>query len=436
MISFGKKDRFVLLMCFVVFALGACGKDDDSPIVINNPDPLRLEVDSSVKYQKIAGFGGANRMWGTRFLRPDEAQTAFGLGDNELGLSIFRVRIASNEAEWPLILEAAQAAQSHGAIILASPWSPPAALKSNGSEIGGSLPPENFAAFKDHLNRFVAFMADNDIDIYAVSLQNEPDIQVGYESCDWTASQMAQFLREYGDQIIGSRVIAPESFNFNPGFTNALLNDAEAADNLDIVGGHIYGGGLGTFPLAEQLGKEIWMTEYLLNLNVGQSGAPAWSTYDEEAKWDESLIMLGTIHEAMQANWNAYIWWYLRRYYSFLGDGEQGTLNGEVLKRGYAFSHFAKFVRPGYTRIAASTNRNSTLQTTVYQLDNKFVAVIINPDTEAVTNLHLEIPGVQTADAHITDLHRNQMILPTEMKAEAVIVDILPRSVTTVVLSL
>ena len=65
------------------------------------------------------------------------------------------------------------------------------------------------------------------------------------------------------------------------------------------------------------------MTEYLLNLNSGNAGAAAWSTYSEAAIWNESLKMLGTVHDAMSNNWNAYIWWYLQRFYSFIGDGEQ-----------------------------------------------------------------------------------------------------------------
>ena len=178
------------------------------------------------------------------------------------------------------------------------------------------------------------------------------------------------------------------------------------------------------------------MTEYLLNLNVGQSGAPGWSTYDEKIKWDESLDMLTSIHEAMELNWNAYIWWYLRRYYSFLGDGEQGTTNGEILKRGYAFSHFSKFIRPGYTRIDAEINRTNNLLATAYKKDQQIIAVIINASDEATTNLHLELDRANSAEAYITDQNRNRTPFPTEIQENAVIVDIMPRSVTTLVITL
>jgi len=77
-------------------------------------------------------------------------------------------------------------------------------------------------------------------------------------------------------------------------------------------------------------------------------------------------------------NWNAYIWWYLPRYYSFIGDGEQGTNIGEILKRGYAFSHFSKFVRPGFVRVDASTSRYTDLKIIVYSGNDQIVVVIIN----------------------------------------------------------
>ncbi|MCO6477660.1 MAG: hypothetical protein J5I94_13600, partial [Phaeodactylibacter sp.] len=109
-------------LAIALAAFFSCNKEDSPPPVISEPDPLKLVVDTETTHQVIAGFGGANRMWGTRFLRPDEAETAFGLGEDGLGLSLFRVRIASNQAEWPLILESVQAAQSHGVKILASPW--------------------------------------------------------------------------------------------------------------------------------------------------------------------------------------------------------------------------------------------------------------------------------------------------------------------------
>lgn len=424
---------FLLLITVSVW-VAACSNTDEP----NQPDPEEEEttyeevnIDPESTHQIIAGFGGANRMWGTQFLEPAEAKLAFGTDDTDLGLSLFRVRIPSNPNEWPLILESVQEAQSYGVKIMASPWSPPAALKSNNSDVGGYLPEENYEAFANHINDYLAYMADNGVEIYTISIQNEPDIEVSYESCDWTATAMRDFIANYGPMIEGTLISAPESFNFSQSFTNSLLSDEAASANFDIVAGHIYGGGLGPFPLAEEQGKEIWMTEYLMNLGATDE----WENIAEDVKWDETMVMLNTIHEAMEYNWNAYIWWYLQRYYSFIGDGIQGTTSGEVLKRGYAFSHYSMFVRPGYSRVEVEVGSESDLDITAYQGDGKVVAVIINQSANPAINVRLGITGktVSSATSYTTALNVNRAEKELDLQ-EGVVVSVSPRAVMTVVM--
>ena len=385
------------ILSLVFLFLFSCKKDNTNT---NNPTPtvkpFIVNISPETTYQTIAGFGGANRMWGTMSLKPAEALKAFGTDDNQLGLSIFRVRLSSNKAEWSNIIEAVKEANKKGVTVLASPWSPPANLKDNKTDVGGHLLAENYKAFKDYINEFIRFMAENGAKIDVISIQNEPDIKVSYESCDWTSDEMIDFLKAPG-QIVGAKVAAPESFNFNPVYTNALLNNKEVASKFDIVAGHIYGSGLGEFPLAVNQKKEIWMTEYLMNLNTGNAGAAKWNTYTESVKWTESIKMLESVHNAMLNNWNAYIWWYLQRYYSFIGDGEEGTSNGEILKRGYGFSQYSRFVRPGFLRIGVQTSEENNLKITAYTKGNEVVVVVINP--ENVTQKRFQINGLKITNA-------------------------------------
>ncbi len=397
-----------------------------SPIVTVTISPLTT-------YQTITGFGAANRMWGTTSLLPADAQKAFGLGDGELGLSIFRVRLSSNQSEWSIILEAVKEANKRGVKVLASPWSPPAALKDNNSDIGGSLLPQNYTAYKSYMNSFINYMSTNGAKIDVVSIQNEPDWNPSYESCAWTADNMINFLTAPGS-ISGVQVAAPESLNFNQTFTNSILSNDSAAAKISIIAGHIYGGGIAKFPIAEQKNKEIWMTEYLLNLNTGNTGAPAWGTYSEADKWDESLRMLASVHDALSNNWNAYIWWYLQRYYSFIGDGEQATVNGEVLKRGYAFSHFAKFVRPGFIRINAAPPAGSSLKISAYKKDSQTVVVIINADASAVNNVEINGLTFTSGTSYTTSLSGNLSKKTLTVTNSKPTIDMLAKSVTTLVL--
>jgi hypothetical protein len=49
------------------------------------------------------------------------------------------------------------------------------------------------------------------------------NLQVTYESCDWTADQMVAFLKGYRSQIGSTKVMAAESFQFRTGMTDPIL---------------------------------------------------------------------------------------------------------------------------------------------------------------------------------------------------------------------
>jgi len=134
--------KTILLLIFSFVSSFSCktSEEANTPVVVKT-NPFKVTITPLTTYQTISGFGGANRMWGTQSLKPSEATKAFGLNDNELGLSIFRVRISSNKNEWPIIIEAVKEANKYGVKVLACPWSPPAALKSNNSDIRGYLLP-------------------------------------------------------------------------------------------------------------------------------------------------------------------------------------------------------------------------------------------------------------------------------------------------------
>jgi glucuronoarabinoxylan endo-1,4-beta-xylanase len=397
--------------------------------------PTNITINPGITYQTIAGFGGGNTMWGTNFLTTSELKSAFGTEDTDLGLSIFRVRISPVASEWQSLVATLKEAKKYNARIIASPWSPPANLKSNNNLVGGHLLEANYAAYATHLNNFVQYMASEGVAIDVVSIQNEPDISVSYESCDWTSAQMLSFIKINASSITGTKVAAAESFNFKQSFTNVFLNDADAVDKFSVVAGHIYGGGLAAYPLAQQKGKEIWMTEYLMNQNSG-ANPNNWIRTDA-AIWNESMQMLQGIHTSMSYNWNAYIWWYIRRYYSFLGDGEQGTTSGTVLKRGYGISQFSKFVRPGYVRVNAQAATPTGLNITAYNGDGKIVVVIINPTEDPVYSVNLSGPGViSSATSYTTSVSLNrekQVLTPADNK---VTIDVTSKGITTIVLGL
>jgi glucuronoarabinoxylan endo-1,4-beta-xylanase len=316
-------------------------------------------VDLSGVRQTIRGFGGASAWLGQ--LTDAEMNTLFGSGPGTVGLSIIRLRIAPDR-NWNDELQNARKATARGAIVMATPWTPPASMKTNNNVVGGSLKTSEFANYANYLNSFVSFLASNGVNLYGISVQNEPDIMVTYESCDWTSAQLLDFARNNAG-VISTRVIMSESFHFDKTFTDPILNDSAARANVDIIGGHIYGSGLSDYPLARNFGKEVWMTEHL-NTDTSTTGVI------QTAKEISDCLAVG--------NYNAYLWWYLKRFYGPIDD------NGARTKRGCVMAQFARWVRPGFVRVNATYNPNPGVYVSAYKSGAKVVIVAVNNSANSV----------------------------------------------------
>ncbi len=328
--------------------------------------------------QIIRGFGAANIVgWDPGLNYGDmtaaEIQTAYGNGTGQLGFTILRLRIPPDSTQFNINVASAKNAESLGAIVFASPWSPPAWMKTNDNTVAGSLKVNAFAAFADHLKAFADTMANNGAPLYAISLQNEPDANVSYESCYWNSTDFLNFCKNNA-QAIGLRVMMPESENFNHSLSDPTLEDSVAASHVSIIGGHLYGSVPTPYPLAVIKGKDVWMTEHLLGNNSNGN------------LWPLSLDIGQEINNCMNAGYNAYVWWWMVRFYSIIGDGTNGTSSGQVTKRGYVMAQYSKFIRPGYYKIKCNQlpQRNVSLTAFRDSSSTKLVFVAINNNTTQV----------------------------------------------------
>lgn len=319
--------------------------------------------------QIVRGFGAANILpW-----RPDmtdaEIETAFGSEDGQLGFTILRLMVQPDSNQWSMNVHAAKKAYDMGAIVFASPWNaPPNLTDTVNNQIRVRY--DKYNEYAKHLDSFNSYMTNNGAPLYAISVQNEPDFANDWTG--WTPNEMLTFMKEHA-HTIGNRVIAPESFQFRRNMSDPILNDSAACANVDIIGAHIYGGGLSAYPLAEQKMKEVWMTEHLTGET---SHANDWST---------ALPVASEMHNVMNAGMSAYVWWYLVRYYGPLSD-ETGIagIKGAVTKKGYVMSQFARFIRPGYHVIKSTSSRSSVNITAGKGDSSKVVIVATNTDTEPI----------------------------------------------------
>ncbi|HET6711530.1 glucuronoxylanase [Amycolatopsis sp.] len=339
-------------------------------------------VEPSNVQQTILGFGGMNHTAWISDLTAAQRETAFGNGTNQLGFTVLRIPVHENRANWSREVATARRASELGAKVIASPWNPPASMTESFSG-GKRLKYGSYGAYAQHLNDFTAFMASNGVNLYGISVQNEPDY--AHDWTAWTPAEIVRFLRENAGSLT-TRVIAPESFQYRKAMSDPILNDPAALANVDIIGAHLYGTPPGSlpYPLFQQKGggKELWMTEvYHPN------------STDSADLWPQALDVGEHIHRALvDGRFQTYVWWYIRRSYGPLRE------DGQISKRGACMAHFAKWVRPGYQRITATANPQANVYVSAFKSGARVVIVAVNKNTAAV-DLAVTIQGTGSATA-------------------------------------
>jgi glucuronoarabinoxylan endo-1,4-beta-xylanase len=306
-------------------------------------------IDAGNVKQYIDGFGASTAWHGQ--LTDQEADAAFkNDNDNQLGLSILRIRIdpnGSNSDE----MSNARKAKARGALIFAAPWTPPARMKTNNNTVGGELKTSSYAEYAAYLKQFCTTLGNVDV----ISLQNEPDARVTYESCTWNGAQLLDFCKNHASAI-GKPVIMPESQGFVWALSDPTLNDSVAASNISFIGGHLYGTSPRNYANALDKGKRVWMTEHYYNPD------DITTSINQMAK---------EIIDCMYYNFSAYVWWYLRQ-----PDCNLINAGGSFKKKGYIMAHFSKFIRPGYHRIDATYRPQSGVYLVTFKGEETAIVVV------------------------------------------------------------
>lgn len=346
-----------------------------------------LSVNINDTHQHVSGFGGfsPSPQW-SYWLGDADIDKMYGKADNQLGYTIMRIFIGSSEWSWGSAVSNAKRAKKYGAYVFGSPWSPPASWKDNNDESnGGHLLESHYGDWANHLNKFIQKMKDNGVKLDGVSLQNEADYTTSYASCRWTSEEFVTFLKKYGSKI-NADIICPEDVHLTTSYIDPILKDPDACKEVDIIGTHFYGWNGGSYPLAAEKGKEVWMTEYLINERQQNN--------NQNINWvDDGFLFAKSVNDAMLADFSAWVHYSLKRYYGCLGDGQYGTVDGKITKRGYILSHFAKYVS-GTTRITHSFSGSSSgMYGSAYRsvTGDSIVVMVMNP-TSSDTDMTFKLP--------------------------------------------
>lgn len=364
---------------------------------VGNAAAVEIAIDSAIRHQRIVGFGASvtdASAWLIQH-RLDEAQRAallrelFGR-DGGIGLELTRLTIGAsdfsrthyslddlaagesdpqlrhfsieaNRAEVLPVMRAALAVNPD-LLVMASPWSAPAWMKTSGSLVGGSLKRRHYDAFARYLLRYVDEYAAAGVPIFALTLQNEPSFEpADYPGMRLSASQRARLIGEHlGPRLEargGTPILLEWDHNWDmPQEPLAVLGDERAARHIAGVAWHCYGGDVSaqSFVREAHPDKDVYLTECSGgDWEPVKSGGLTLVTRD--------LIIRGTRHWA-----RGVLFWNLaldQEHGPHLGGcgNCRGVVSidaasGEVTRSDdyYALAHASRFVRRDAQRLGSS----------------------------------------------------------------------------------
>ena len=396
-------------------------------------------VVNDTRYQRITGFGAACCDGAMCPYATDTQPVKLLYGPtSKIGLNIMRMEISPNfegdiiipewgnydsPYDWQGSVPSAKIVKQRGGIVFGTPWSPPGEYKTNGSASGGNTEDANavraelredcYEKFFPWMNTFLKYMKSKGVAVDAVSVQNEPDWWVNYSGCLYTPEQQLKLVKNYAhlldrEKYPNVRLISAEPLGFDPKYSDMLLKDATARDQIDIIAGHIYGhpplGNLkNAAVLASKYGKEVWMTEHSSTDHI-----------DHLPTWHEQLIFAEELNECMLAGCTGYIYWYMRAHWAFVGTGEQVEIDGKkitipgntknkLLPRAYVMSHFSKHVT-GSTRLGTkstiTTSTEAPLEISAYIKGDSIIVMAIDT-TATAYDLKIKLPYKVQSGTHL-----------------------------------
>jgi O-glycosyl hydrolase len=321
-------------------------------------------------------------------------------------------------------------------IIMSTPWTPPNNRVTQWKEditgvsprldykidwskpdIWGRLKRDKYEDYADLLADYALnFETKMGAPLAVLSIQNEPNYKVDYESAYWNGANLRDFLNIAAQRFQkkgvtlgkgGLGIMMPEYENFNINYNDMIKPSIDSPASNSIIthiGLHQYNGiydstdkaGAKAFPDIIAAGKRFWQTE------VSGSGGqlPSGTGIDNAIFYARMIHQDFTFSEV-----NAYLYWWLWRN----GDKDKnfpgGLINiedGETIitsKRLYALGQFSRFIRPGWFRIESDTSVKFGVYSSAYRnpKTNEIAIVLIN-DRGAANTLSLDLSGAEFSE--------------------------------------
>ena len=396
-------------------------------------------VDPDFKYQKLIGIGGAitDASAETLYKMPKAKQKEIleaYYGKNGLGYTLVRTNMNScdfssesytyvkdgdtslksfsvahdEKYKIPMIKEA-QKLIGKDFTFYFSPWSPPAWMKSNQNMLkGGRLEEKYYQTWANYYVKFIQEYQKRGINVWGLTIQNEPMAVQTWESCIYTAEEEGNFLKNnlgptlwkngFKDKKV---IIWDHNRDLIYQRATTTLQDPETAKYAQGIGYHWY---------------ETWNNKTQLFDNLGETQRAFPNMFlaftegcKEEFKMDGIYdVSLGELYgrnmlndfnkgTALWTDWNVLL-------DETGGPNHVGnfcfapiiadTKTGEVhyTYEYYYIGHVSKYIKPGAQRVGNSSNRAALISTAFMNENGELVTVIMN-ESDKDTDAYLWIEG-------------------------------------------
>ena len=368
-----------------------------------------------VEYQEMEGFGGAFTEATAVTLKKlskenqDKILRLYFSKEDGIGYNIGRIHMNScdfSEGNYACVEENDQTldsfqinrdkqtvipmlreAMKYGEIqLFMSPWSPPAYMKTNGEmNHGGKLKEEYRELWAQYYAKFIEAYRAEGIEIWGISVQNEPKAVQKWDSCVYTAQEERDFVKNHLGRKMENLGVKILFWDHNKERilerSRVMLNDPEAAKYIYGAAFHWYSG-----DHFEQLDmfqkmypdKKLVFSEGCYEYSIGKE-----DTYKIGEKYAHDMIGNFNNYCTMFCDWNLLL-------------NEQGgpnhvgnycdapimadTENDKVYihESYYYIGHFSKYIKQGAKRIGSS-KWTEELETVAFKNpDGTIVSVVMN----------------------------------------------------------
>jgi glucosylceramidase len=409
---------------------------------IKAEQPLETEISVFVEptktFQTFMGIGGAitdasaETFYKLSQEKQDELIDAYYNKDEGIGYSLIRTNIHScdfssesytyvqegdsalstfsiaHDKEYRIpMIKSAMAKAGDQMLLYASPWSPPAFMKSNKTMLkGGTLLPEYFQSWANYYAKFISAYEQEGMPIWGVSIQNEPMATQTWESCIYSAEAERDFLKNYLGPTLEKEglkdkkiVIWDHNRDLMTYRANVIYNDPEASKYVWGMGFHWYETWAGGDPMFNNVAKvnEAYPSKNLLFTEGCNErfDATKYQFWPNGERYGKSMINDFNNGTVGWTDWNILL-------DQTGGPNHVGnfcfapvhadTDTGELIYTPsyYYIGHFSKFIRPGAKRVSTTVSRSTILSTSFLNEDGKLVTVVMNQSNAKITyNLYV-----------------------------------------------